>query len=72
MTTKPKIKVDYMAHVEGEGTLDIVVGRWRTQAPGVEHLRAAALFRGLPAWASDMEAPDITARIAASARWPTR
>ena len=66
------IKVDNLARVEGEGALFVRIRDGQLTDIRISHLRAAALFRSAAARSSLQEAPDITARIAASARLPTR
>lgn len=62
MTTK-QIKVDYMARVEGEGALDIVVEDGRITHLQLRIFEPPRFFEAFLCGRKYTEAPDITARI---------
>lgn len=57
------IKVDYMARVEGEGALKVVVRDGAVQSAELSIFEPPRFFEALLRGRSFMEAPDITARI---------
>ena len=62
--TNPKhIKVDYMARVEGEGALDIVVDKGEITHLELRIFEPPRFFEAFLQGRSFSEAPDITARI---------
>lgn len=58
-----RIKVDYMARVEGEGALDIVVEKGEIQHLELRIFEPPRFFEAFLRGRSYREAPDITARI---------
>ena len=63
MTERKRIKVDYLARVEGEGALDIVIDQGRVQDVKLEIFEPPRFFEAFLQGRSFREAPDVTARI---------
>jgi len=61
--TRKEIKVDYMARVEGEGALDIVVDNGEIQHLQLRIFEPPRFFEAFLLGRGFQEAPDITARI---------
>lgn len=63
MTTRRRIKVDYLARVEGEGALDVVVRDGRVEDVRLSIFEPPRFFEAFLRGRAFTEAPDITARI---------
>ena len=71
MTVKT-IKVDYLARVEGEGAIKVVVRDGAVHSAEFRIFEPPRFFEALLRGRAFTEAPDITARICGIARSPTR
>ena len=63
MTERRRIKVDYMARVEGEGALDVVIDGGRVTDVKLKIFEPPRFFEAFLQGRHFTEAPDITARI---------
>lgn len=63
MTERRQIKIDYMARVEGEGALDIVIDGGKVSDVKLKIFEPPRFFEAFLRGRSFREAPDITARI---------
>ena len=63
MSETKRIQVDYLARVEGEGALDVVIENGQVEHVALEIFEPPRFFEGLLRGRDFQEAPDITARI---------
>ena len=63
MSESKRIQVDYLARVEGEGALDVVIEDGRVEHVALEIFEPPRFFEALLRGRDFREAPDITARI---------
>ncbi|MCB1748036.1 MAG: nickel-dependent hydrogenase large subunit [Gammaproteobacteria bacterium] len=63
MTERRRIQVDYLARVEGEGALDVVIDGERVSNVSLRIFEPPRFFEGFLRGRDFREAPDITARI---------